>query len=85
MDEGMKQQGLNLVEHVGQLVMPGDEFSMPQDLSKLILGPGLKLITDRRSTWEEGGVGTILACKPGVLAKVKGNTFFVEVKSKQVH
>lgn len=77
----MKRTGLDLVEETGSFVMPGDEFQIPDgDSSKLILGPGLKLINNRGA---EGG--RIVACKPGVLTKIKGNTFFVLVKAKQVN
>jgi hypothetical protein len=82
MEEGMKRRGLVMAQTEGKLVMPGDEFLKPTDQTKIVLGPGLKLILAPGET-EMGSGGRILACKSGILRRVKGNTYFVELKSKQ--
>lgn len=88
-EEGLQRGGLVLANTVGELVMPGDQFRHPGDLPKLVLGPGLKLLPPPRTTSPNdqkggGSGGRIVATKPGVLRTLKGHTFFVEMKAKQV-
>lgn len=80
-----KRWDLVLEDMVGDFVMPGDEFSyesFSSASSKVTLGPGLKLLP---SCPDGSGSrqGRVVACKAGIVRKVKGNVFFIEFKSNQ--
>jgi len=75
---GMKRIKLELNDEIGNLFMPGDEFCIPKDSSKIILGPGLRSVTDKRTN----ELKTIIVCKAGLLRKAKPNTFFLEMKTR---
>jgi hypothetical protein len=82
----MKRSGLSLQDTIGSLVLPGDEFLFPSGGSgdKVIIGPGLKLIQGKVGLDNELSADRILACKAGTLAKIKNNTYLVELKTKSV-
>lgn len=77
---GLQRTDLDLDSEQGVFVMPGDEFTIPKDSNKLILGPGLRSIMDPVSKQPV----KIVSCKAGILKKTKPNTFFIELKTRSV-
>lgn len=77
---GLQRKGLDLNGEQGCVIMPGDEFQVPKESTKLVLGPGLRSILDP-GTKE---LKTVVACKAGILKKAKPNTFFIELKTRSV-
>jgi len=77
---GLQKQKLVLEDHVGEVLMPGDEFVIPTEGRKITLGPGLKLLTGHGPD----GVDKITICKAGVLSKTKSNVYFMEYKARCV-
>jgi len=63
---------------LGAVIMPGDEFVVPKDSKKIVLGPGLRSVLDKETKEPK----TIVACKAGLLRKAKPNTFFIEMKTR---
>ncbi len=77
---GLQRKNLDLNGEQGCVIMPGDEFLMPKESTKLVLGPGLRSVLDP-GTKE---LKSVVACKAGILKKAKPNTFFIEMKTRSV-
>jgi len=73
-DDGLQRVNLDLSIFVGQVVLPGDEFKVPE--FDVVLGPGLKLT-------KVEGEKKICVCKAGILArKNRPVTYMVHLKTR---
>lgn len=77
---GLQRKGLDLNGEQGCVIMPGDEFLIPKETTKLVLGPGLRSVLDPRTK----ELKSVVACKAGILKKAKPNTYFIELKTRSV-